>query len=333
MAAHVPPDALTCQFDTFVKSCQVSDAAGMKGALSSLIHLGAEVNCSDSKGATLLSKVLKERKMSRRKVLAVRMLLESKADANLECSRGRQAATALQMAVILGERQVAEVLLSEGAADANIRRSLNGQMPLHTAVLQRNHEIVSLLTAGKADVNALWREKPPLHYACVKGNEQVMSALLRGGADPNHAWPNGMTPLHSTVALGEYEMAELMIRSRADVNKARTDDGMTPLHVAATHEGGSLVSLLIQNKADLHQQSLCGRKPLEHARSQTRPGSQQTFELLLKHAWHHKKHQPEFKQLWPETRGLRCASPPQRLATAPVLTIPEESCVVIENDV
>lgn len=89
-----------------------------------------------------------------------------------------------------GPMQFAEVtrLLLAHGADANAAAE-DGSMPLHVAAQTGNAELVSLLIAAKADVNAVHRprgllETAPLVYAAGCEDVNTVRALLDAGADP-----------------------------------------------------------------------------------------------------------------------------------------------------
>lgn len=102
--------------------------------------------------------------------------------------------------------EIAELLLSHGAEiDAANRHKVfgPGNRPLHAAVYMDRLDVVELLIARGADVNATddagWT---PLHLAVANGRLETAQRLLEAGADPNarisnvkgRSWAN-LTPL------------------------------------------------------------------------------------------------------------------------------------------
>ena len=76
------------------------------------------------------------------------------------------------------------------------KKSRTGDTPLHVAAMNGRTEVVKLLLAGKADVNA--RNDygvTPLHNAAGNGLTEVVALLLAGGADVNAKDEFGQTPL------------------------------------------------------------------------------------------------------------------------------------------
>jgi ankyrin repeat protein len=90
-----------------------------------------------------------------------------------------------------------------------------------------------------------------LHLAAFFGQPPVARLLLDRGADPN-LWASGdlyVQPLHSAVAGGNAEVAEMLIHGGADVNAAQRL-GYTPLMAAAQNGMAATVQLLLARGAD-----------------------------------------------------------------------------------
>jgi ankyrin repeat protein len=104
---------------------------------------------------------------------------------------------ALFDAVLSGDpEQVREALLAGGDPNARDARPFVGALntPLHYAALQGNREVVSLLIAAGADVNARCKWGwTPLMRACNGGYLQVTVVLLEEGADPHLVNSEGFT--------------------------------------------------------------------------------------------------------------------------------------------
>jgi ankyrin repeat protein len=104
-------------------------------------------------------------------------------------------------------------------------RYYSGDTPLHCAVGELQKEILELLIAKGADVNARDEDDlSPLHYASQK---EISELLIAEGADVNAMDRHGKTPLY-TAAGGHKEVVELLIANGVDVN-VKDEDGETPL--------------------------------------------------------------------------------------------------------
>ena len=77
---------------------------------------------------------------------------------------------------------------------------------------------------------------------------------------------NGLTPLHIVCGIGDYDLAELLLRAWAVVD-APTLTGATPLHCASHHGHASIVKLLLQVGADVNRAMSDGRTPMWFASS------------------------------------------------------------------
>lgn len=122
-------------------------------------------------------------------------------------------------------------------------------IPLHVAAKGKNKEIVELLLAKGAQVNAKGAGRnTPLHEAVFYGAKEIVELLIAKGADINARTVDGLTPLHFAARGRKYEMAELLIAKGADVN-ARDTQGNTPLTEATRNKQKNIVELLIAKGA------------------------------------------------------------------------------------
>ncbi|MBN2245369.1 MAG: ankyrin repeat domain-containing protein, partial [Candidatus Aminicenantes bacterium] len=90
--------------------------------------------------------------------------------------------TPLHHASIIGNNQLAEYLIKQGA-DLDSQDE-NKNTPLHNAAVRGNLELVKmLLEKGSKSINqgATWNNTP-LHLACERGHSEVVLFLLDNGA-------------------------------------------------------------------------------------------------------------------------------------------------------
>src|SRR5678815_4446778 len=83
------------------------------------------------------------------------------------------------------------------------------QTPLHCAAAAGQREIIRLLVAAGAGVNAYDRDKrTPLHrhLASTRRSKEVLEILLKGGADPNAKDRSGKTVLQEAARNGERDV-------------------------------------------------------------------------------------------------------------------------------
>ena len=119
------------------------------------------------------------------------------------------------------------------AADTDVNAmdvadGIGGLTPLHVAALDGHKEIAELLIAEGAYVNAKNKRGTPLHYAALSGHMEIVELLIAEGADVNAQDDDGWTPLHWPAGRDHKEIVELLIAAGADVN-VKDVDGGTPL--------------------------------------------------------------------------------------------------------
>ena len=161
------------------------------GAASGETKSHPKTTTSQAKKNTDLHRAVKEKKNS-----TVKALLEKNSDL-LNIQNEDDGATALHLAVYLGEHEIVETLLEK---KANLSIGDNcGWLPLHIAAWYNHKEIVALLLAEEAGADPNIQDAAykwtPLHVAAYKGYKRVTKQLLAAGADPNIQDKRGNTPL------------------------------------------------------------------------------------------------------------------------------------------
>jgi ankyrin repeat protein len=132
--------------------------------------------------------------------------------------------TPLYLAVLLGNADVAKILIDSGA-DANI--DFEGVNLLHVAALYGgNKAVTELLIVNGLDVNArctksgTTKDITPLLTAAAKGNIEVTETLIKNGADVNAKAYNGKTPLDLAISNEHKELADL-IRKNGGISEKK----------------------------------------------------------------------------------------------------------------
>jgi ankyrin repeat protein len=125
-------------------------------------------------------------------------------------------------------------------------RAADGFTLLHLAAFFGRSEVVDLLLARGADVNAV-ADNPmrvtPLHSAAAAGQAAAVEALLRAGADPDARQGGGWTALHQAALTGDLPVARLLLSFDADPSVA-ADDGRTALEMAESRGRREIADLL-----------------------------------------------------------------------------------------
>jgi cytohesin len=173
----------------------------------------------------------------------------------------------------------------DAGADVNAKDG-DRWTPLHFAVDFDHKEIVELLIAKGADVNAQVAHRPAGFGDLRTGNDTALDftddwdtieLLRKHGGKTGEELRTGITPLHNATLEDDWENVEWLIAEGADVN-AKTNTGRTPLHDAASWGHAEIVELLISKGADVNAKDNDGKTPLDFAADLP-----ETADLLRKH--------------------------------------------------
>ncbi|XP_014234507.1 uncharacterized protein LOC106657483 [Trichogramma pretiosum] len=173
--------------------------------------------------------------------------------------------------------------------DVNIK-DLEGNSPLHFAVVSTDKSIVEiLLNAGAVINDARLDGFTPLHMAVQSGKENNVKLLLDCGARVDSKDLFGKTPLHLAACVN-YRDERKMLRiakllldtgpdSKALLNEC-TDSGETALHYAIMNGSRELLTLFLQYGANVNAKNRDGKCPLFFA---IEFENTKIAKLLLKH--------------------------------------------------
>ncbi|XP_058060291.1 uncharacterized protein LOC131210974 [Anopheles bellator] len=147
-------------------------------------------------------------------------------------ARNKEGFTALHISAQTGDEAIFGYLLSHGANPTV--SSANGQSILHTAICNRNLNIVRAIVTGGVlplDRDLVDRDgRSPLHYAVFSRNACVVREVLKFPALPlNHADVRGNTALHTAA---EFQYVELynLLQKRID-NELRNANGKRAIDI------------------------------------------------------------------------------------------------------
>src|SRR5215831_3127286 len=170
-------------------------------------------------------------------------LLKAGADPNTKNPEGE---TPLMAVARSGKLEAATRLLDAGA-DVNVKEDWGGQSALMWAAAQSQAEMVKLLAARGADVNARgvihqWERKviteprpkdmnkggfTPLLYAAREGCVDCARHLIAAGADPDLEDPDRVTPLYMAA-----DVSTLPVKGNGAMAVIPSEDSLTALDVA-----------------------------------------------------------------------------------------------------
>jgi ankyrin repeat protein len=224
---------------------------GLEAQVSALLASHADVNTTDSTGATALAWAV-----MRGNDAITAKLLKAHADPNVTDANG---VSPLMLAIDSNAPSLAKLLLANGA-NANLARS-NGETPLMHAIQAGSPDMVQMLLDSKADVNVRENQFGQTALMWAAGHPELTAVLLAHGADfravtkswetstvnyitttstlgsTGIPWNNegtysgkagGSTPMLFAIQAGDLKSVEALIAAGADVNQAAAD-GTTPL--------------------------------------------------------------------------------------------------------
>ncbi|HUL81249.1 MAG TPA: ankyrin repeat domain-containing protein, partial [Gammaproteobacteria bacterium] len=195
-----------------------------------LLAAGADVVAANDYGATPMSLAAEVGDAEILKLLLA-------AGANVD-SPNADGQTALQAVARTGNVRAAQELLDHGAT-IDARESFGGQTALMWASARRHPEMVELLSANGADVNARSTNRDyqrhvtaegrpksldsggftPLLYAARENCGACVDVLLKHGADIDLPDPDGVSPLQVAIMNANWDLAKKLIDAGADVDQ------------------------------------------------------------------------------------------------------------------
>jgi ankyrin repeat protein len=150
------------------------------------------------------------------------------------------------------------------AADPDLVSSKDehGWTPLYFAAGSGHKDVVELLIANKADINALNEQSiplqhyTPLHVALMNGHPDVADLLIAHNAE---------VTIFDAAGGGYIEIVKSQLGANPALVSARDDNGWTALQFAARNGHLDVVKFLLANKADANAKTKTGMTPLEVA--------------------------------------------------------------------
>jgi ankyrin repeat protein len=210
-----------------------------------LLERGAGVSVKAASGATALFVAA----WLTHNIDAFRTLLNAGADVNATSANG---GTVLGVAVASDADKVA-LLLAKGS-DPN-RRFVHGGVapiyPLQLAVVAGDKEVVELLVSRGAAIDqhltTFFGPLPPLSHAIKSGKLAMVKLLISLGANVNQADDLGMTPLlWSAISdYGSDEVVRVLLHAGAN-SKARDKNGATAVELARRFHVSAVEQVLLQ---------------------------------------------------------------------------------------
>jgi ankyrin repeat protein len=207
--------------------------------VDALIKKGADVKAATRYGVTPIGLAALNGNTA-----ILRRLLDAGADPNTATPGGE---TALMTASRTGNAEAVTLLLDRHA-DANAKDAARSQTALMWAVTENHPDIVKLLVAHGAGVNAQTQIKTPRgEYVQARAGGASGQGIIRQRALPTK--DGGMSPLLFAVRDGNAAMTRLLLELGADINQA-SGNHTSPLLIALLNGQVALATELLERGAD-----------------------------------------------------------------------------------
>jgi uncharacterized protein len=218
-----------------------------------LIRAGARVAARTREGVTPLQLAA-----TNGNAALIDRLLKAGADPNAPLTASGD--TALMIAARTGKPDAIRVLI-EANASVNAKESWGGTTPLMWAVSEGHTEAARLLIGAGADVNARSHYVAAANGRGFEGRTPLAGATEAKPADFASGW---LSPLMLAAREGDVAMARVLVGAGADVD-AVAGDGKTALAMAIFNGNYDVASLLVDSKADVNKADSQRFTPLFYA--------------------------------------------------------------------
>lgn len=203
------------------------------------------------------------------------LLLAAGADANIDATPAL--APPLVAAAQQGATEMVALLL---AAGANVEaRNAEQRSALYTAAVHGHQDVVEQLLAAGADIDARNGDNllTAVAIAAHNGRENIVMTLLSAGANPNLAARDGSTALYFAARGNRNGVVKLLLASGANPDLTAGQHDWSAVHVAANAGNYETVALLLAAGANVNLRDKDGDSPLDLAMAGNLPKTSETL--------------------------------------------------------
>jgi ankyrin repeat protein len=184
----------------------------------------------------------------------VKLLLQWKANVNVETNQAVGRTTPLTIALKTKNLALIGVLIDGGASLTTFDKK--GWLPIHWAALVSDRETAELLLQRGSPVDSYTREekafsgRPASHIAAMIGNLAVLESLASHGADLDDRDALERTILHVAANYGRPECLKFILKNAPYLLNSIDYRKKTPLHEAVFSRSVPTINLLLDMGAD-----------------------------------------------------------------------------------
>ncbi|EQC30076.1 TKL protein kinase [Saprolegnia diclina VS20] len=207
---------------------------GLDANVVALVNAGADVEAADEKMHRPLYYA------ATRDLKAITMYLVQHGARTWERDQDNETVLHAVLSRRLGH--MATILVDTGGI-ANLHS--NGQSPLHRACECGVSEVIPVLLAHGADVNAAFRNASPLAMSIYAGHADVVAALVASPKiDFNERLEHDYTLLHLATSMGNLAIARVMLQAGIDYDRREAKMGLRAIEMAERLHNHAMVDVL-----------------------------------------------------------------------------------------
>jgi len=156
-------------------------------------------------------------------------------------------------------------ILGVGTYVINIK-DLNGNIPLHYAIMFKKIELVKLFLKYNSNLYTTDDNGyTALHLAVKSGDYEIVNIIIKNMKKLNIISLKGETALHIAINYQYYNITKILVDNGADINVKNIENEFTPLHYAVGWENIDIINLLIGKGVDCSIQDIYGNTPIIYA--------------------------------------------------------------------